>query len=155
MSASALLAGGILAHHLAGSTIPAASHIFGFLILILALTLLLLDENLSEEKLFIAIFIAQNGSHFLMGGKSESATLMFLSHLLAGISSYLVITRGSEILHSLESALRAIATRLIPLLYPSLFIPSSSRGSIASPHQISFRQRLRFSALSLRAPPTP
>jgi hypothetical protein len=65
MSASALLVGGIFAHHLAGSSIPSYSGILGFLLLAFVLTLMLLDEKLSEEKLFIAIFHAANRTQLL------------------------------------------------------------------------------------------
>jgi hypothetical protein len=153
MSASALLLGGIFAHHLAGSSIPSYSGILGFLLLAFVLTLMLLDEKLSEEKLFIAIFIAQNGSHFLMGGKSESAALMFISHLLAGIATYLVIIRGRSLLDSIEYTFERLTSLLTPEIYPALSFEARNSGQVAAPHQISFRQRLRYSALSLRAPP--
>ena len=153
MSASALLVGGIFAHHLAGSSIPSYSGILGFLLLAFVLTLMLLDEKLSEEKLFIAIFIAQNGSHFLMGGKSESAALMFISHLLAGIATYLVIIRGRSLLDSIEYTFERLTSLLTPEIYPALSFEARNSGQVAAPHQISFRQRLRYSALSLRAPP--
>lgn len=155
MSASALLVGGILAHHLAGASVPSASQLFSFLFLAFALTIFLLDEKLSEEKLFAAIFIAQNGSHFLMGGKSENATIMFASHLLAGVATYLVIIRGRLLLDSIEYALRRLTSFLIPDTYSVYAFTTGNSGLIAVPHQISFRQRLRYSALSLRAPPKP
>lgn len=155
MSASALLVGGIFAHHLAGSSVPSYSNLLSFLLLALALTLMLLDENLSEEKLFIAIFIAQNGSHFLMGGETHNSTLMFISHLLAGIATYLVIIRGQSLLDSIEYALERLASLLTPDTYPALSFEAENLARIAAPHHISFRQRLRYSALSLRAPPAP
>jgi len=154
LSALSLLVGGILAHHLAGSSIPSASQLIGFLFLAFALTLFLLDEKLSEEKLFIAIFIAQNGSHFLMGGKSESAALMFISHLLAGVVTYLIIIRGQSLLDSIEYTLERLTSLLTPEIYPARSFGAGNSGQVAAPHQISFRQRLRYSALSLRAPPT-
>lgn len=155
MSASALLVGGIFAHHLAGSSVPSYSGILGFLLLAFALTLMLLDEKLSGEKLFIAIFIAQNGSHFLLGGEIHNSTVMFISHLLAGIATYLVIIRGRLLLDSIEYALNRLASLLIPDTYPVLSLGAGNSEQIAAPHHISFRQRLRFSALSLRAPPAP
>ena len=154
MSASALLVGGLFAHHLVGSSVPSSSHLLSFLLLALALTLLLLDENVSEERLFVAIFIAQNGSHFLMGGKSESAALMFISHLLAGVVTYLIIIRGQSLLDSIEYTLERLTSLLTPEIYPALSFDAGNSGQVAAPHQISFRQRLRYSALSLRAPPT-
>ncbi|CAN2176466.1 hypothetical protein MCEMRE26_00178 [Candidatus Nanopelagicaceae bacterium] len=155
MSASALLVGGIFAHHLAGASVPSGSHLLGFLFLAFALTLFLLDEKLSEEKLFAAIFIAQNGSHFLMGGKSENATVMFASHLLAGVATYLVIVRGRLLLDSIEYALERLTSLLTPDTYPVLAFSAEKSGEIAAADHISFRQRLRYSALSLRAPPAP
>ena len=153
MSASALLVGGIFAHHLAGSSIPSYSGILGFLLLAFALTLMLLDENLSEEKLFIAIFVAQNGSHFLLGGETHNSTVMFISHLLAGIATYLVIIRGRSLVGAIEYALERLASLLTPDTYPAFTLAAGNCGQIAAPHHISFLQRLRFSALSLRAPP--
>jgi hypothetical protein len=153
MSASALLVGGIFAHHLAGSSIPSYSGILGFLLLAFALTLMLLDENLSEEKLFIAIFVAQNGSHFLLGGETHNSTVMFISHLLAGIATYLVIIRGRSLLDSIEYVLERLSSLLTPDAYPAFTLAAGNCGPIAAPHHISFLQRLRFSALSLRAPP--
>ena len=153
MSASALLVGGIFAHHLAGSSIPSYSGILGFLLLAFALTLMLLDENLSEEKLFIAIFVAQNGSHFLLGGETHNSTVMFISHLLAGIATYLVIIRGRSLLDSIEYVLERLSSLLTPDAYPAFTLAAGNCGQIAAPHHISFLQRLRFSALSLRAPP--
>jgi hypothetical protein len=155
MSASALLVGGIIAHHLAGSSIPSYSGVLGFLLLAFALTLMLMDEKLSEEKLFITVFIAQNGSHFLLGGETHNSTVMFISHLLAGIATYFVVLRGRSSLDSIEYVLGRIASLLIPDSYPALSLNAGNSGPIAAPHHVSFRQRLRYSALSLRAPPAP
>lgn len=155
MSASALLVGGIFAHHLAGSSVPSYSHLLSFLLLALALTLMLLDENLNEEKLFIAIFIAQNGSHFLMGGETHNSAMMFISHLLAGIATYLVIIRGQSLLDSIEYAFERLASLFTPDTYPALSFEAGNPGQITAPNHISFRQRLRYGALSLRAPPAP
>jgi hypothetical protein len=153
MSASALLVGGLFAHHLVGSSVPSSSHLLSFLLLALALTLLLLDENVSEERMFIAIFIAQNGSHFLLGGESQNSTVMFISHLLAGIATYLIIIRGRSLVSAIEYALERLASLLTPDAYPAFTFAAGNCGQIAAPHHISFLQRLRFSALSLRAPP--
>lgn len=153
MSASALLAGGIIAHHLAGSTVPTYASILGFLLLIFVLTLFLLDEDIKEEKLFIAIFLAQNGSHFLMGGKSDNSTVMFISHLFAGLASYLLIVRGSVLLQSIEYAFYKVATHFIPHFYAPLSYEARDFGWIPALHQISARQRLRYCALAFRAPP--
>ncbi len=153
MSASALLVGGLFAHHLAGSSVPSSSHLLGFLLLALALTLLLLDENVSEERLFIAIFFAQNGSHFLLGGESHNSIVMFISHLLAGIATYLIIIRGRSLMSAIEYALERLASLLTPDTYSAFTLAAGNCGPIAAPRHISFLQRLRFSALSLRAPP--
>jgi hypothetical protein len=155
MSASALLVGGIFAHHLAGSSIPSYTGVLGFLLLAFALTLMLLDEKLSEEKLFITVFIAQNGSHFLLGGESRNSILMLLSHLIAGIATYFVVVRGRSLLDSIENVLGRIASLLFPNTYPALSFRTGNSSQVTGLHVISFRQRLRYSALSLRAPPAP
>ena len=88
-----------------------------------------------------------------MGGKSESAALMFISHLLAGVVTYLIIIRGQSLLDSIEYTFERLTSLLTPEIYPALSFEARNSGQVAAPHQISFRQRLRYSALSLRAPP--
>lgn len=153
LGSSLLLLGGILAHHLSGSSIASFSSISSFLILSLLLALFLLDEEISETKLFAAVFIAQNGAHFLMGGSMHESLSMYLGHTIAGVLTYVAICKGSEILASIESFLHFLYSHISP---HAIFIPQWNLQKAVwafTPYLPSFKDLAHNATLSLRAPP--
>jgi hypothetical protein len=153
LGSSLLLLGGILAHHLSGGSIASFTSISSFLILSLLLALLLADEEISDTKLFAAVFIAQNGAHFLMGGSMHESLSMYLAHTIAGVLTYIAINKGSEILASIETFLRFLYSHISP---HAIFIPRWNLRKAVwafTPYLPSFKDLAHNATLSLRAPP--
>ncbi len=153
LGSSLLLLGGILAHHLSGSSIASFSSISSFFILSLLLALLLLDEEISDTKLFAAVFLAQNGAHFLMGGSVHESFSMYLGHTIAGALTFFAINKGSEILASIDSFVRFLYSHISP---HAIFFPQWNRlktGWAFTPYLPTFKEQAHNATLSLRAPP--
>ena len=153
LGSSLLLLGGILAHHLSGSSIASFTSISSFLILSLLLALLLIDEEISDTKLFAAVFIAQNGAHFLMGGSMHESLSMYFAHTIAGVLTYIAINKGSEILASIETFLLFLYSHISP---HAIFIPRWNLRKTVwafTPYLPSFKDLAHNATLSLRAPP--
>ena len=153
LSSSLLLLGGILAHHIAGSSVASLTSILSFVILSLLLALLLVDEEISDSKLFAAVFIAQNGAHFLMGGSMQESFSMYLGHTIAGVFTFIAINKGSEILASIETFIRFLCSHISP---HSIFIPQWNLQKTVwafTPYLPSFKDLAHNTRLSLRAPP--
>jgi hypothetical protein len=153
LSTSLLLLGGILAHHLSGSSVSSFGSISYFFILSLLLALLLLDEEISDTKLFAAVFIAQNGSHFLMGGSVHEPFSMYFGHTGAGVLTFIAISKGSEILASIDSFVRFLYSHIS---LNTFFFPQwnlqKTRWAF-TPYLPSFKELAHNATLSLRAPP--
>lgn len=153
LGSSLLLFGGILAHHLSGGSIASIGSISSFLILSLLLALLLVDEEASDTKLFAAVFIAQNGAHFLMGGSMHETFSMYFGHTIAGVLTFIFISKSSEIFASIESLLCFLYSHIAP--HP-IFIPQWNLNKVVwafTPYLPSFKDRAHNTTLSLRAPP--
>lgn len=153
LGSSLLLFGGILAHHLSGGSIASKGSISSFLILSLLLAVLLVDEEASDTKLFAAVFIAQNGAHFLMGGSMHESFSMYIGHTIAGVLTFIFISKSSEILTSIESLLCFLYSHLIPhAIFISQLIPQKAVRAF-TPYLPSFKDLVHNTTISLRAPP--
>jgi hypothetical protein len=153
LGSSLLLLGGILAHHFSGSSIASFRSISSFFILSLLLTLFLLDEEISDTKLFAAVFLAQNGAHFLMGGSVHKPFSMYFGHTIAGVLSFIAINKGSEILASIDSFVNFLYSNISP---NAIFFPQWKglmTGWAFIPYLLSFKELAHNATLSLRAPP--
>jgi hypothetical protein len=153
LGSSMLLLGGILAHHFSGSSIASFRSISSFFILSLLLTLLLLDEEITDTKLFAAVFLAQNGAHFLMGGSVHEPFSMYFGHTIAGALTFMAINKGSEILAYIDSFVSFLYSNISP---PAILLPQWNRlktGWAFIPYLPSFKELAHNATLSLRAPP--
>jgi hypothetical protein len=153
LGSSMLLLGGILAHHFSGSSIASFRSISSFFILSLLLTLLLLDEEITDTKLFAAVFLAQNGAHFLMGGSVHEPFSMYFGHTIAGALTFMAINKGSEILAYIDSFVSFLYSNISP---NAIFLPQWKglmTGWAFIPYLLSFKELAHNATLSLRAPP--
>lgn len=150
---SLLLLGGIFAHYLSGGAFISDDSILGFFTLSALLSLLLVYENVSELRLFTAVFVAQNGSHFLLGGEVHQPISMLMSHSLAGAATYVSINRASDIFNGLCNLIDGLRSSFLPnILFPRLAHESTS-GWTFVPYLFAFAKLDPRSNISLRAPP--
>ena len=106
ISSSLLLLGGIFAHHLAGGDVASTQNLTTFFLLNVLLALLLTKEEISEGRIFLSVFIAQNSAHFLLGGAIHEPISMYVAHTIAGLATFLSDCINSHVeLHSLPSIL--------------------------------------------------
>lgn len=154
ISSSLLLLGGILAHHLAGGDVAATQNLTTFFLLNVLLALLLTQEETSEGRIIFSVFVAQNSAHFLLGGAIHEPISMYVAHTVAGVATFLAISKASKILIYLTDLIRMLAEVIV-------LPPRFSKASIAStrtwsctPYLQSFKELAHSRSYSLRAPPS-
>lgn len=153
LASSLLLSGGILAHFLSGSKVASFESIFSFFVLSILLASLLVDDKISDVKLFSAVFIAQNGAHFLMGGSTSESISMYFSHTFAGVVTFIAINKGAEILKRIECLLQYLYLHISPIAIFHKSWDSLKSKWAFTPYLSSFKELKQTSGLSLRAPP--
>lgn len=153
LASSQLILGGVFAHHLAGSAVASTQSLASLVLLSCALSLLLTSEEITEGKLFLAVFVAQNGSHFLLGGSTHNTLSMYAAHTVAGVVSYQAIAKSAVLVQSLSDCSKFLASQFIPRLISTTTIEIDLPSWTFTHYLPAFREQARFSALSLRAPP--
>lgn len=153
LASSQLILGGVFAHHLAGSAVASTQSLASLVLLSCALSLLLTSEEITEGKLFLAVFVAQNGSHFLLGGSTHNTLSMYAAHTVAGVISYQAIAKSAVLVQSLSDCSKFLASQFIPRLISTTTIEIDLPSWTFTHYLPAFREQARFSALSLRAPP--
>lgn len=153
LSSCLLLLGGILAHHLSDNSVASISSISSFVLLSALLALLLLDDHVNEYKLLTAVFIAQNGAHFLLGGSVNESISMYLGHTIGGALTFFAINRGSEILASIESFLAFLYSRISPLHISHSKWKSPEKSWTFIPYLSCVKELFHNTTHLLRAPP--
>jgi hypothetical protein len=153
LGSSILLSSGIAAHHLSGGPIASAQSLTTFFLLSLLLTLLLLDEKLNEGRLFAAVFIAQNASHFILGGSTHDSMTMFASHTAIGIASFIAMSRACELLSTFGDVARQILSQLLPGKSFKVLAQQTPPRWRSVTYLCSFSNFPFASTFSLRAPP--
>jgi hypothetical protein len=138
---------------MSGGQIASAQSLTTFFLLSLLLTLLLLDEKLNEGRLFAAVFIAQNASHFILGGSTHDSITMFASHTVIGIASFIAMSRASELLSTLGDVARHLLSHLVPCNSFTFFAQQITPRWRCSTYHCSFSSYPFASTFSLRAPP--
>ena len=149
-ASSTLLLAALLAHILAGGS-PLTAHSGLLLIGVLTVISLFIGDAIENPVRAVAtIFIAQNASHFLTGGKVANDNQMAISHIVAGLLSYHLLRHFDSSLPSLADVFVSLILPQISFLLPTVFrqvlSPRFTYRSLATPY---------FSlTASLRAPPS-
>lgn len=144
-----LLIASLTAHILAGGESLSLHSALSLTIFSIVIAALLTRKSGDPIRVALAIFIAQNAGHFILGGHVNSELQMLLAHIGAGILSYHVLRYFDRTLPDLG---RAFISLLSPTP-PSLFI------DIALPHcethfsYQSLSTQYLSTAYSLRGPP--
>ena len=153
VAAMLLLLGGIGAHHLAGGEITSSNSLMQFVLIATLVALALRGEEISETRLFFAVFAVQNLTHFLLGGANESSLLMALSHTIFGVISYQLILQSSQILNGLSSLYQSLRRTFLPKTFTfSLQVAEQITWGF-TPLLATFKESAQRSAILLRAPP--
>lgn len=145
-----LLTASLLAHILAGGS-PLSYHDASALLLTsVAIAVMLVRGSEDPIRVTIAIFIAQNAGHFILGGPVESSTVMFAAHISSGLLSYQLLRFFAKNLPGLGELFSSIFPVHIAFELPHLQQqaehPNFSYRSLATPY-FSLTQ-------SRRAPPS-
>ncbi len=148
-SSCTLLLASILAHILAGGEVILTNS--AILISVSSLVISILLVRKSDDPLFIvlAIFAAQNLSHFILGADSSSSFSMVFAHASSGLLSYQLLRFFDKNLPTLGSI---YLTLLPPQFKFSLNIESVSPLPII-PACTALRALFIKGAYSLRGPP--
>lgn len=153
VAAMLLLLGGIGAHHLAGGEITSRNSILQFVVIVSLVALVLRGEEISETRLFFAVFVVQNLTHFLLGGAHESSLLMALSHTIFGVISYQLILQGSYLLSGLRLLYSSLQHAFLPKVFNfSLQVAKDITWGF-TPLLATFKESAQRSAILVRAPP--
>jgi hypothetical protein len=145
----ALILAALSAHILAGGgqlSFYSGLSLVGALFLI---ALFISGASESPVRTVMAIFLAQNLSHFITGGSYSDENRMIISHLISSVASYYLITH-------LHKSLSSITEYFFDLVFPKVFRQELSLHSIQAIPGFTYRSlsTLFFSlAYSLRAPP--
>ena len=148
-TSAALILAAFTAHILAGGgplSFYSALSLVGALLLI---AFFISDTSDNPVRTVIAIFVAQNLSHFIAGGGSGNDNQMVASHLVSAIASY-------YLLKYLHRTLPSITDFFARVLMPRVSWPILSISAIYSSPGFSYRSLATpFFSLtqSLRAPP--
>ncbi len=138
----------LIGHILAGGDGLSPHSAVGIIAVAISLALFISTKSSDPFRVTIAIFLAQNLSHFILGG-SSSNTQMLSSHLIAGALSYIIISYFEKELPSLNTVIVRIFKRIFS------FTPISLREITFTDFFYEFRIKVEalLNTLLLRAPP--
>lgn len=144
-----LLLASFLGHILAGGNSLSLHSTLLIISLSVAIASILVSGREDPLKVVVAIFVAQNAGHFILGGQARSEWQMFFSHIVAGILSYQVLRYFEKNLPTLGTLVLALLPQFI--LVRLTFAPIRARNPLFSYRSLATPY---FSlARSLRAPP--
>lgn len=133
-----LLTASLLAHILAGGS-PLSYH-DGAALLMTSVAIAVMMVRGSEDpiRVTIAIFIAQNAGHFILGGPVENSTVMLAAHISSGLLSYQLLRFFAKNLPGLGELFLSIFPELIsfvlPHLQPQVAHPNFTYQTLATPY---------------------
>jgi hypothetical protein len=145
-----LLTTSLIAHVLAGGdsiSFEAAALLIGISIAIAAILVRKSDDPIRAT---VAIFLAQNSGHFILGGLPDNGSIMLASHIVAGFLSYQVLRYFDANLPLLGQFILSIFLPVVSFQLPYVSFEVTSPG-------FSYRSLApRYFAISrsLRAPPS-
>jgi Na+/H+ antiporter NhaD/arsenite permease-like protein len=145
-----LLAASLLAHILAGGSPLSYHDATALLMTSVAIAVLLVRGSEDPIRVTIAIFIAQNAGHFILGGPVENSAVMLAAHISFGLLSYQLLRFFAKNLPGLGELFLSIFPVHITFVLPHLQLqvehPNFTYRSLATPY-FSLTQ-------SRRAPPS-
>ena len=144
-----LLIASFIAHILAGGDSLSLHSAFAIASLSLVIAVFLIRKSADPIRVTLAIFVAQNAGHFILGGHANSETQMLLSHLSAGLMSYHLLRYFDRNLPNLGQAFISLIAPVMPRLLLSFGSPRIKSSFI---YRALTNQHLS-SAYSLRGPP--
>ena len=144
-----LLIASFTAHILAGGSSLSLHSALPMVFLSLLISALLIRKSGDPIRVAMAIFVAQNVGHFIIGGHQNRNGQMLFSHISAGLLSYHMLRYFDRNLPDLGQALISILAPLLPqyIVTPSqpILVPTFSYLHISNNHFTT--------AYSLRGPP--
>jgi Na+/H+ antiporter NhaD/arsenite permease-like protein len=145
-----LLTASLLAHILAGGSTLSYHDATALLMTSIAIAVMMVRRSDDPIRVAIAIFIAQNAGHFILGGPIENSTVMLAAHITSGLLSYQLLRFFAKNLPGLGELFLAIlplrVTFFLAHLQPQVAHPNFTYRSLATPF-LSLTQ-------SRRAPPS-
>jgi hypothetical protein len=145
-----LLAASLLAHILAGGSPLSYHDATALLMTSVAIAVMLVRGSNDPIRVTIAIFIAQNAGHFILGGPVENSAVMLAAHVSSGLLSYQILRFFAKNLPGLGELFLSIFPIHISFVLPHLQLqvehPNFTYRSLATPY-FSLTQ-------SRRAPPS-
>ncbi len=145
-----LLAASLLAHILAGGSPLSYHDATALLMTSVAIAVMLVRGSNDPIRVTIAIFIAQNAGHFILGGPVENSAVMLAAHISSGLLSYQLLRFFAKNLPGLGELFLSFFPLRITFVLPHLQLqiahPNFSYRSLATPY-FSLTQ-------SRRAPPS-
>lgn len=148
-ASSTLLVASFIAHILAGGSSISLHSAGAILLVIAAITWFLSRATGDPIRIALAIVIAQNCGHFILGGHARSDSQMVLSHFAAGVLSYHLIRYFDKTLPAIGDFFRSI---LPPVFHDlaHLFVAPKAHPEFS---YRAFTSLFRSITYSLRAPP--
>ena len=147
---SSLLLFAIAAHALAGGSFVSARESLSLIALISIFQFLTQQIVAEGPALALEILLIQSFSHFILGGGDSGAQLrMPLSHLSAGLVSYISITYFEKFLEFFESVLQSLLTPNIRYLLPQV----AGNNRISNSYGAELHEVVGISEQKFRGPP--
>jgi hypothetical protein len=144
-----LLIASFTAHILAGGDSLSLHSALPTVFLSLIIAALLIRKSGDPIRVALAIFVAQNAGHFMLGGHANSDGQMLFAHISAGLMSYHLLRYFDRNLPDLGQALISILAPFLPE-----FIVNFSHPILLSRFLYLRLSNNHFStAYSLRGPP--
>jgi hypothetical protein len=149
-AANTLIFAALLGHILAGG-----NHLTLQIGLMLAIALTLIALILTRAtgdplRMVVAIFVAQNLTHFIAGSSGESANAMVAAHLISAVLSYKLLRYFDKTLPELTQVFMAL---ILPMVFKSLPVAAKKNAKSFFTYR-SLVTRFLSLANSLRAPPS-
>ena len=118
-----LLIASLTAHILAGGESLSLHSALLLTLFSIAIAALLIRKSGDPIRVALAIFIAQNAGHFILGGQASSESQMLLAHVSSGFVSYHVLRYFDETLPDLGRAFISLLTPALPYLRIEILLP--------------------------------
>ena len=144
-----LLIASLTAHILAGGASLSLHSALLLTLFSIVIAALLTRKSGDPIRVALAIFIAQNAGHFILGGQATSESQMLLAHVSAGALSYHLLRYFDRTLPDLGRAFIALLMPALPQL--NIEIPLPRHGAPFSYR--SLNTQYLSTAYSLRGPP--
>jgi hypothetical protein len=109
-----LLIASFTAHILAGGDSLSLYSALPMVFLSLIIAALLIRKSGDPIRVALAIFVAQNAGHFMLGGHANSDGQMLFAHISAGLMSYHLLRYFDRNLPDLGQVLISILAPLLP-----------------------------------------